>query len=196
MHFTAAPWPLKSWIAGRQISYAIGGEPSPFVYIVQDIFAVKSQAAAQTFFSQCADIDNGHVLEGSFPELLCRFLQQVYPTRNIGRTLKEPATTNGPRPDSTVALVGRSTRKCTGTRLQFDLCSKVANDMAHNRMARRLRAKSLERFGAFRDELLPGTKFEHAYKPKGRRRDAPCSSKILSPSKHSRARVAIGCCGF
>ena len=65
------------------------------------------------------------------------------------------------------SLIGRAPQNVYWDKvLQFDLRSKAADDIAQNNRARRFRANNLERLGAFRDELLPGTKFERSYKPK------------------------------
>ena len=65
------------------------------------------------------------------------------------------------------SLIGRAPQNVYWDKvLQFDLRSKAADDIAHNTRAQRFRENNLERLGAFRDELLPGTKFERAFKPK------------------------------
>ena len=73
------------------------------------------------------------------------------------------------------SLIGRAPQNVYWDKvLQFDLRSKAADDIAQNNRARRFRANNLERLGAFRDELLPGTKFERSYKaPRGGLRRRP-----------------------
>jgi len=65
------------------------------------------------------------------------------------------------------SLIGRAPQNVYWDKvLQFDLRSKAADDIAHNWRVKDVRADNLARLGAFRDELLPSTKFERAFKPK------------------------------